>query len=421
MAALKLVLLELKNLTRSERLFILFAMLCSFCISGEYAITRPVSNAVFLTAYGAEVFPWAWIAVVPLNFLLVALYNKYLPRLGALKTFLTLVLCIVTINLAASFFLQDLAWLPFFFYVWKEVYIMLMFQQLWSVIHSVVPFARAKILYGILFGCGALGSMTCSLLPGFCAVRMGSESLLLATLPLYTLLAIFYRLALKQTADGVNFKVEDATQRTSSGAFWHGFQLIRSSKLLTFILLIVLAMQLSSSLIDYQFNSYLQQNIPLKDLRTQFTGRTLGIVHTATLLLQFVGSFLFVHFLGMRRSHFFIPLVLSANALAFLSMPLFGMITFSYITVKSFDFSLFGVIKEMMYIPLKRDEKFRAKAFIDVFAYRSSKALASVLILGLQWALGAALAPMLSIATLVIFMFWGLAVHKMLKAEPVTV
>jgi len=52
-----------------------------------------------------------------------------------------------------------------------------------------------------------------------------------------------------------------------------------------------------------------------------------------------------------------------------------------FICNKSLDFSVFGVVKEMLYIPLKPDEKFRAKAVIDVFAYRSSKAVASLLIL----------------------------------------
>jgi ATP/ADP translocase len=42
---------------------------------------------------------------------------------------------------------------------------------------------------------------------------------------------------------------------------------------------------------------------------------------------------------------------------------------------RSIFLSLFGVIREMLYVPLQLDEKFRAKAIIDVFAYRTSKAL----------------------------------------------
>jgi AAA family ATP:ADP antiporter len=194
--------------------------------------------------------------------------------------------------------------------------------------------------------------------------------------------------------------------------------LIRSSTFLSFILFIVILMQLSSTLIDYQFNQFLQDYISEKDLRTQYTGRILGIVHCTTLALQFFGSFLLVHFLGVKRSHFFIPLVLGINNLAFLFLPGFGLITFSYITVKCFDFSLFGIVKEMMYIPLKNDEKFRAKAFIDVFAYRTSKAFASFLIFGLQFFMHAHLRFTIALLGLVLFILWVYTVKKMLKTEP---
>ena len=78
---------EFFSFSPQERLFVLFAMLCGFFISSEYAIIRPVSNAVFLTAYGSAALPYVWIATVPLNFLVVALYNQYLPRLGCFKLF----------------------------------------------------------------------------------------------------------------------------------------------------------------------------------------------------------------------------------------------------------------------------------------------------------------------------------------------
>ena len=69
-----------------EHLFILTAMLCSFFISMDYAVIRPVSNALFITDYGVNFFPYAWISSIPLNLLLVGLYNKYLPKLGCLNS-----------------------------------------------------------------------------------------------------------------------------------------------------------------------------------------------------------------------------------------------------------------------------------------------------------------------------------------------
>lgn len=407
---LRLIKEEILRFTTSERVFILCAMLCGFCISMEYAVIRPVSNAVFITSYGSEAFPWAWLAVVPLNFLVVALYNHFLPRLGCLKFFLISTAAVMGGNLFCALFMKEIAPLPFIFYVWKEIYVLLMFQQLWSVIHSTVKLERAKYLYGLLFALGGVGGMLGSLLPGFFAVKMGSENLLYATAPIYIILIVAYFGMLKHS---------DVLQnnRWEQGSWRQGLELIKSSKYLTFILLIVLFMQISSTIVYYQFNTTLELTIGDKDLRTEYCGRVLGVVNFLTIGLQLIGSFLFVHFLGLRSSHLLIPGVLSINAVGTLLLPTFPMISYAYITIKACDFSIFGILKEMLYIPLKLNEKFHAKAIIDVFVYRSAKALASFLILFFQFIH----APFSSLSwgAVILFGLWAFIVMRMyqLKGE----
>jgi AAA family ATP:ADP antiporter len=408
---------EFQSLDAKERFFILFAMLCGFFISMEYAVIRPVSNAIFLTAYGSGVFPYAWLATVPLNLFIVSLYNKYLPRLGCFRMFAAVMSIIILTNLFCALFLKQIAWLPFVFYLWKEVYIMLMFQQLWSVIHTTISYDRAKYLYGLFFGIGALGASAGSILPGFFAVKMGSESLLFATMPIYLLLSCCYYFTLKHTKEGVGMKINDDKRRSSLNAFMHGLKMIGASHYLTFILAIVVLMQLCATLLEFQFNFVLEKTIFEKDLRTEYTGRIFGLVHIGTISLQLFGSFLLMHFLGIKRSHFAIPLMLCLNSIVFQFFPLFGVISFAYICIKSCDFSLFAIIKEVLYIPLTPDEKFRAKSVIDVFAYRSAKALASLLILGLQAALGSAFFPLVNWGSIALFVIWIGLVALLLK-EP---
>jgi AAA family ATP:ADP antiporter len=386
-------------------------------ISAEYAIIRPVSNSLFLTAYGSSALPFAWIAVVPLNLLIVALYNQYLPRVGCFKMFVWVGSLTVCIQLFCSFWIHQFTSLPFLFYLWKEVYIMLMFQQLWSVIHVTVAFKQARYLYGLFFALGALGATLGSMVPGFLAVKMGSESLLLATLPIYLLLGLCYYCALKQTKEGPTLHLNEEKKHTSIEAFVHGVKLITSSRYLLVILLLVTFMQVSSTLIDFQFNRFLEEKIVGTDLRTQYTGRILSVVHTLTLSFQLFGSFLFIHYLGVKRTHLLIPLLLCINGLAFQCFPLFGMISFAYISIKSSDFSLFTILKELLYNPLKPDEKFRAKAVIDVFAHRSSKALASLLILGLQALFGLQFISYLNWGGIALFFLWMGTVIFFLK-EP---
>jgi AAA family ATP:ADP antiporter len=411
------VIKEFLSFTRMERFFILSAMFCGFLITAEYAIIRPVANSVFIHTYGSEWFPYAWMVAIPVNFLIVLLYNRYLPKLGCWRMFLVSIGVIACGSLCSAFFLKKLFFLPFGFYVWKEVYVMMLFQLLWSVIHSTIKMDRAKYLYGMLFAVGGAGGAFGSMIPSFLAVKLGSEHLLFLSLPIYFLLTIAYFFLLKNSSAGVQgVKFEEHVKKTLP-PIRHSLQMVFGSRVLTFILLTVVFIQLSATIIDYQFNTILAQEFPLKDIRTAYAGKVLGIMNMVTVVFQCLGSFLLVHYLGIKRSHFLIPILLCSNALAFAFFPVFGMISFAYVTIKSVDFSIFGVIKEMLYIPLKIDEKFRAKAVIDVFVHRAAKAFASLLILGIQFVPSIHALSFLSWANVTVFALWCLVVFNFFREK----
>jgi ATP/ADP translocase len=138
-------------------------------------------------------------------------------------------------------------------------------------------------------------------------------------------------------------------------------------------------------------------------------------VNTVNILLQFVGSYILVRLIGLERSHLVIPIVLALYAVGFLIFPTFPFICIYFANIKALDYSIFGIIKEMLYIPLKVDEKFKAKAIIDVFAYRTAKACASLIILALGCFTSLSLNTLLSWSVLVIFFAWMLAVLLLFK------
>jgi len=56
----------------------------------------------------------------------------------------------------------------------------------------------------------------------------------------------------------------------------------------------------------------------------------------------------------------------------------------AFFLFKAFDYSLFRAAKEVLYVPLSFDERYRTKQIIDVFAYRTGKGASSVVIVILQ-------------------------------------
>jgi len=396
---------EYNSYGRCEKLFVFFMMLCSFGITGEAAITRAVANSLFLSSYGSHFFPTVWLASVPLNFSVVFFYNRFLPKLGCIKM-LTLSICITCfLNLFCAFWLQNIWFLSFILYLWKDIFIILMFHQLWSVIHATINISRAKYLYGIFFGMGGLGSILGGLIPSLLAVRLGSEKLLLLTLPFYGVVLFSYVFALR-IREGISHKQDICAMNSDSTDFLGGLKLIHQSRFLQFILLIVLSMQVTSTILEFQFNNFLENIFFTKDLRTQFLGRFFSIINTINVFAQFFGSYILVKCMGLQSSHLLVPCILGINAICFLISPNFGIICLSYGTIKAMDYSIFGIIKEMLYIPLKIDEKFKAKAIIDVFVYRTSKAFASIIILGIQMCTFAHVSLVLSWSVFFIVILW---------------
>ncbi len=401
-------------MNRREKGFIFFAMLSALTICGEYAITRPASNALFLTLFSSQLFPWVWLATVPLNLGVIWLYNRFLPKIGPLRMLTSIALLSMGINALAALLVQKFPAFIFFQFAWKDIYVLLMLKQLWSVIHSTLPASKAKFLYGSIYGMGTIGAIAGSLVPGFLATHMGSDKILYLTIPVYGALLLFYSLAFKRSSLNQETFQSDLTPDPRPK---EAFSLIRRSPTLLIILGLVIFMQASVALMEYQFNIHLELNILDRDLRAAYYGKLMGLVNLLSLALQFLGSLFILRFVGLRGAHFLVPLLLGSSAALSLALPSFAMISFSFVFLKGLEFSLFGVIREMLYVPLPLDAKYRAKAIIDVFAYRSSKALIAIALIALQVVAGAQLLRIAGYASFALFLTWFIGVILLFRKK----
>ena len=147
------------NYYLSQKAFILSILICGFFISCEYAIIRPASTSIFISIYSSKLFPYSWILGVPFNLAVVYLYNRFLPIMGCLKIFCIFVFSIIFINVLTTLFIAKIPKLIFFQFIFKDIYILLAFKQVWSMIHSTINTQKAKFVYGLMFGLGGIGSV----------------------------------------------------------------------------------------------------------------------------------------------------------------------------------------------------------------------------------------------------------------------
>ncbi|MCY4567743.1 MAG: Npt1/Npt2 family nucleotide transporter, partial [Candidatus Poribacteria bacterium] len=123
--------------------------------------------------------------------------------------------------------------------------------------------------------------------------------------------------------------------------------------------------------------------------------------------LQLVAVPLALRFIALRYIHLTIPIVHFVSSLILTVSPSLRTGTAAYVTFKALDYSLFRAGKELFYMPLSYDSRYRAKQVIDSFGYRFSKGgSAGVLVLvrlGVETIAGVAY----SITVMVVAVLWA--------------
>lgn len=406
------------NLDKPRLAFIGLAMALSFCICCEYAIARPVINSVFISAFGASNLPLVWLIAVPFNLGIVFCYNHLTARLGAQKTLIVTLLAITLGHACFALLLPLQPQLSFPLYLWKDAYIMVMFQHVWSLIHSCNKLENAKKFYGFIFGIGGLGGMIGSTIPGFFAVKASSEKLLFLAAPLYLIFYFLFKKFHKLALSLTNEEIIEPKKSLDKDAYRKGFSLVQKNPILLGIMLLVVFMHFSSTLVDFQFQTFLAQKFPIQDIRTEYSGKVYALGNILTMTCQLAGVAIAARLFSLRSIHMSIPLLLTLGALSFAIAPSFTLISLFLVGIKCMDFSFFTIFKEMLYLPLRVEEKYYAKSIIDIFICRSAKAFASLFLLLLQF-YHLNVLSMVTAVLLAVFALWIFVAHRLFRKFPI--
>ena len=164
-----------------------------------------------------------------------------------------------------------------------------------------------------------------------------------------------------------------------------GLSLFRENPVLLSLIAIVLSSQVIGAVLDFKFQSLLSVDFAGDvDRETAFQGSFWGALNAFVLFLQFVVSPLLLSSIALRWVHFLVPTVnLTAIGLAIIEPNLLT-VGLAFFLFKAFDYSIFRAAKEVLYVPLGFEERYRAKQVIDVFGYRAGKGISSSLIVVVQ-------------------------------------
>lgn len=368
---------------RSERIVAAAAIAFSsaFLLCG-YEFVRSVSSSLYIGAYGARNLPYAMALGPVVTLLLIYGYGRLLSATGPRVAILT------TCAFSAAVILGCYAGIrtgskpaTLILYAFREAYIVLLVEQVWAFINSTVRTEEGSKLNGPVCGIASLGAIAGGILVHRYAVEIGSVNLLLLAAASFLPTAVFALMAYRATGEPAPAPEE------AHGRHGHlGVRTLTHDPVLWRLALLIALTQVVSTVADLQFGLYLETALPQTDLRTKWLGGFYATLNGGSAVCQFVVAPLLLAYVSHRLIHVAIPIVHLGMAAAVFIAPGLGTATACYMVFKILDYSVFRAVKELLYIPLSFDARYRAKELIDAFTYRASKGITSGALAGVgRW------------------------------------
>jgi len=358
-------------------------------------ILKPLKKTLFIGLYdGDQTFNLgsmemlgssAELLAKGMNLLIAFMLVVFLTLVTRLAKRQRLTYCCMGLIIAMTFYFslqinepsESTVWL---FYWFGDLYISLILAAFFSFLHDTVDLRNAKRLYGfIVLGAVSGGAVGSTYFRGWIE-EMNNQQWL------HTIIGIGVVICLLAFAAGWMAKSiphhepipspNDIPKKKFNAAI-EGASLVFKSRYLIAIAGIVGFYEITSEVLDYQFTAMTERFVPKEDIGSHF-GTVYAIGNIAALVVQLCFS-IFAAGFPKYRIHWILlalPLAVALSSLFFIIAPILLAASLLKISDSTFAYSVNQTGRETLYNPLSRQEKYVARAFVEVFIQRTGKVVA---------------------------------------------
>ncbi|NOR52938.1 MAG: MFS transporter, partial [Candidatus Aminicenantes bacterium] len=360
-----------------------------FLIMASYYIIKPVRDAQYLKEKGALYLPIAYLLTAVVMGFFVAFYSRLQVKVKRHVLIISsLIFFIVTCFLSQRLFVgeREYSWMPLVFWVWANIYIIVLATQFWMLVNDVFNPREAKRLIGFFGSGGLLGGILGALLTGVIAFDHSDKLLIISTgiliLGVFVVNYIFiWQRKKNPIAYKADIKSKEGGQERAKAGFIDLFKTVRKNYYLTLLAGVMILTLTITTFIDYQSKTVITALKPKMPEMTEFFGYFYAVLLVFPFFLQLFMTSKIIKRYGIRFALLLFPLIL---LLCSFCIGFFPTIIFA-IAIKASDktlsYSLNQSVRELLYIPVSPDLKNKAKIFIDMFLNRFAKGIGALILL----------------------------------------
>jgi AAA family ATP:ADP antiporter len=382
----------------SFRKNLLLFLVSYFLVLFNYPLIRASATAFFFEAYGAKSSPIAMFVAVFFLAFAVVICNQIQKRSTVQVVFLVASIFSAIVFGAGSLgFLEGNKFFAYFPFVWKEICVVLQVHLMLAYANTYFTRDQFKLLLGPVGAAGSLGGILGGVLTSFVSEKFGPGMVMwtgIASVILPVFLFFFTR------------PVVSSQEKKQSPLSSLDTPQIR--KYVLMVAGVVLLTQFVINIADFMFHVRFEETISSSQDRTSYLGQIYSLTNLLTLVFQIVLLPFVLPRVSERNYHIFIPvsyvfsigLMLMGQGIGLL--PIAALFTY----LKAADYSLFSSGKEILYQPLRPEQKYGAKYLTDMLVYRAGKAVVALVLIYLQSS---------TILNMLMFIFLGIWIFLIIK------
>jgi len=375
-------------------------------------IIKPVKESLFMHHLGSQRLPHVFLLTAILMALAVSINSRLLQRMRR-SLYISLTLGLFIVSSVVFWFLlrrpNPRSGIFFLLWSWADIFLVTSITQFWILISDLFNPREFKRRIGFFVSGGLLGGIAGSLVARFLPAKLGTENLIL-TCPLilvFCVLIIFIvpRFVPQEIRDEAGTKPE---QKREKIGFVQSFLALKKNRYLLLLSGMIVAAIIVSNLVDVQFKTVAKMVYPDKNAMTSFFGSFyLGILVLSYFFTILLTSRILKSF-GFRVALLILPVLLLLGSVSLFLIPAASRIIWAIFikgTDKGLSHSLTQSVRELLYIPIPQDIKYRAKVFIDMFLNKFADGLTGLLLIVISSFIQLTL-PEISFLAIVFIFLW---------------
>lgn len=367
-----------------------------FLLLTAYYVLKPVREALILGQGSAELKSYMSAGMVIVLAVVVPLYGRLAARV-ARRRLINIVTAIFAVCLALFYALLQFG-VPIgqVFFVWIGVFNMMIVAQFWGFANDLYTKDEGERLFAIVGFGASLGAVLGAVVAGWLIAPLGLDQLLLVGAGLLIAQAaltnyVDTRERAREEARPTDVGAPSAPEekpRAPTGAFGMVF----GTPYLLLLGFMLLCLNLVNTTGEYILGSVIEDvaresvaagtagGLTVEEFIGQFYSQFFGVVNVVSLLIQLFLVSRIIKYVGVRFGVMALPCIAMGayNVLAF--FPVLAAVRWAKTAENATDYSLNNTVRNMLFLPCTREQKYGAKQVIDSFFVRIGDVLSAALV-----------------------------------------